>query len=485
MKRFSITYLLIALFVMIGTRTFAHSIAVKNSDGVTIYYSWNNDKTKLSVCYKGSDPYSSTNSYTGKVVIPDSVTYNGTTYPVTSIGSYAFFNCPGLTSIYIPNSVTYIGDVNFGNSPSLTEVHISDIEAWCKIKFASLGANPLRYAHHLYLNDEEIKKLIIPNSITSINPYVFEGCTDFLSIEIPSSVQSIGEYAFYGCSSLESVTIGSGVLTIDNQYFDDVYTPRPTKVIWLTNTPPEGYLNINGKANYVANEQFSSSLSDKIVYPFLSSMFEVDGVKYVPVSPSERTCDAIDCRYDEGTENITIGETVSYKGVEMKVQRICRYGCYKNPYIKNVIISFNGDIEDNAFYGCSNVNQISLINSGNIGESAFYGISGNFTVNINNKGTIGQRAFVNSKGLKNLEIGSNVIDIAASAFAGISGEYVATINNKGAIGQNAFFNSNGLKSLKIGNNVTNIERGAFSGCTALLVAKIENEGTIADNAFNG
>ena len=102
--------------------------------------------------------------YTGSVVIPASVTYDGAEYSVTSIGGAAFWNCSGLTSVTIPNSVTSIGDQAFQNCSGLTSVYISDIAAWCNISF---GDNPLRYAHRLYLGEEEIKDLIIPNSVTT------------------------------------------------------------------------------------------------------------------------------------------------------------------------------------------------------------------------------------------------------------------------------------------------------------------------------
>ena len=114
-------------------------------------------------------------------------------------------------------------------------------------------------------------------------------------------------------------------------------------MVWLPNTPPSGYENVKGTVNYVANNLYTK-LSNATVYPFLNSMFEVDGIKYVPVSPSERTCDAIDCMYDTSAENINIGETVSYKGVSLNVKDIKPYTCYMNKSIKNVVIGNNGYI---------------------------------------------------------------------------------------------------------------------------------------------
>ena len=102
MKHINISLLLTMLICMVGTKTFAYDFAMDNADGVTIYYSFTNNNTELAVSYRG-DYYI---SYKGSVIIPESVTYNAVTYPVTSIGSSAFNDCRSLTSVTIPNSVT-------------------------------------------------------------------------------------------------------------------------------------------------------------------------------------------------------------------------------------------------------------------------------------------------------------------------------------------------------------------------------------------
>ena len=113
MKQQNFKFLLTLLISMMGIETFAHDIEVKNADGVTIYYTWANNNSELSVSYRGTSSGNYSNEYTGNVVIPESVSYNGTTYPVTSIGNNAFYNCNGLTSVNIPNSVTSIGSGAF------------------------------------------------------------------------------------------------------------------------------------------------------------------------------------------------------------------------------------------------------------------------------------------------------------------------------------------------------------------------------------
>lgn len=61
--------------------------------------------------------------YSGEVVIPESVEFKGFSHSVTSIGSFAFYDCSGLTSVTIPNSVTSIGEHAFANCSELLDVY--------------------------------------------------------------------------------------------------------------------------------------------------------------------------------------------------------------------------------------------------------------------------------------------------------------------------------------------------------------------------
>ena len=75
-----------------------------------IFYNLDADDKTATVTFKGDSPGSYDNEYSGNVVIPETVIYNGITYSVTSLGEWCFADCSSLTSITIPNSVTSLGE---------------------------------------------------------------------------------------------------------------------------------------------------------------------------------------------------------------------------------------------------------------------------------------------------------------------------------------------------------------------------------------
>ena len=137
--------------------------------------------------------------------IPASVTYNGKTYSVTSIGYAAFYNCYGLTSVTIPNSVTSIGDGAFSECRNLTSVTIPN-------SVTSIG-------DFAFYECSGLTSVTIPNSVTSIGESAFQYCSGLTSVTIGNSVTSIGDYAFYCCYGLTSVTIPNSVTSIGEGAF--------------------------------------------------------------------------------------------------------------------------------------------------------------------------------------------------------------------------------------------------------------------------
>ena len=139
-----------------------------------IYYNLIPKGNAAEVTYQRVENGKYYSDYSGSVVIPEKITYEGVEYSVISIGNNAFQDCTGLTSVTIPNSVTSIENYAFYGCTGLTSV-------------------------------------AIPNSVTSIGDWTFYYCSSLTSVTIPNSVTSIGNYVFWKCSSLTSVTIPNSV----------------------------------------------------------------------------------------------------------------------------------------------------------------------------------------------------------------------------------------------------------------------------------
>ena len=131
---------------------------------------------------------------------------------VFRINNNAFYNNLGLQTVTF-DKFCGSGDKDaFYNCENISRIDITDLTRWLEISFE--GMNPLYYAGHLYLNGDEIKELVIPESIEEIGRSAFRGCKGLTSITILDNVKTIGLYAFDSCSNVASLSIGDGVETI-------------------------------------------------------------------------------------------------------------------------------------------------------------------------------------------------------------------------------------------------------------------------------
>ena len=237
-KLFSLLLALVAT-----TSLWAHDFEV---DGIYYNYLDNN----VEVTYRGDYYNSYYDEYSGEVIIPSTVTYNGTIYSVTSIGELAFYNCFPLTSVTIPNSVTSIGYRAFYYCLSLTSITIPDSVTSigyaafqeCKsLKSITIPNSVTSIGDDAFADCSSLTSVTIGNSVTSIGSSAFEDCSSLTSITIPNSVTSIGDFAFYNCSSLTSITIPNSVTSIGVLAFE--YCSSLTSI-----TIPNSVTSIGGGA---------------------------------------------------------------------------------------------------------------------------------------------------------------------------------------------------------------------------------------------
>ena len=154
------------------------------------------------------------------VIIPESVSNNGTTYRVTALTEKSFEGRHDIISLSIPSSITSIGEDAFMDCGSNIEVYITSLEAWCEVKFGNQQSSPLSNAKTLFIDGKVVKDLVIPNGITSIPHYSFYQCKSITSLNIPNSVTSVGSSAFEDCVGLTSVILSRGLTKIGGSTFE-------------------------------------------------------------------------------------------------------------------------------------------------------------------------------------------------------------------------------------------------------------------------
>ncbi|MDE6633456.1 MAG: leucine-rich repeat protein, partial [Muribaculaceae bacterium] len=400
----------------------------------------------------------------GEYIIPESVTSIGRRAfsccrvlssveipnSVQTIGYDAFYGCSGLTSVVIPNSVTSIGTDAFNNCSGLTKAEFSSIESLCNISFGGAKGNPLYYAHHLYIDGEEVTEVVIPESVTSIGGYTFSGCRGLTSVVIGNSVTSIGGSAFDGCSSLASVEIPNSVKEIGGSAFSGCSG--------LTS------MVIGSSVQTIGKDVFNKC--DNLT----TLTFNAENCTTTPTFPNS-------------LNTLIFGDKVTY------IPAYAFSKCEKLTSVKipNSVI----EIDKYAFNWCTSLTTVELGNSlTSIGEGAFSYCSNLTAVEIpNSVTTINYRAFESCIRMTSLVIGNSVTFIGKSAFYDCRSLSSLTFNAENLEYE---FTSLGklfpesLEKVVIGNNVRSIPANLFRECINLNSVVIPNSVTsIGNSAFNG
>lgn len=363
---------------------------------------------------------------------------------VTSIGNHAFSGCYCMTSVIIPSTLTSIGSYAFINCINLSLVKITDMQAWCAIDFADAYANPLYYADHLYLNNNEVTHLYIPVSVSAIEDYAFIGLTGLQSVTIPTSVTSIGVDAFKDCTNLTSVTINSIAIASTNYTRTDnlksIFGDQVTSYTFGNLVTAIGGNALFNCAN-MTSVTFLGHVMDIRAFAFSGC----SGLTRVNVSDLAAWC-LIDFA-SPGTNPLYYSHHL--------------FNTSNTEITHLAIPSSVSSIGKNAFTGCIGLLSVTIPNSvTSIGSGAFTGCDGLNRVNISDlkawceivfeDGTANPLAKAHHLYLNNAEI-----------------THLTIPSDVTSIGKYSFRDCIGLTSVTIHNAVSFIGTSAFSGCTGL------------------
>lgn len=517
MKQNLLKSLLFALAVLMAvSQASAHDFEV---DGIYYNISGNN----ATVTYRGASA-SSYYEYTGAVNIPSAVTYNGTTYSVTTIGRSAFNGCTGLTSITIPNSVTTIGEGAFAGCRGLTTVTIPNsvttidrrafysctgltsvtinsvtsignevfgvctgltsviignsvttlgttvFEGCTKLKTVTINSNVLVSKNYTSSSNlktifgAQVTKYIIGENVSSIGDYAFYGCSGLTSVTIGNSVTTIGYYAFHGCTGLTSLTIGNSVTAIDNKAF---YNCSALKTV-----------NWNAiSCDDFTSSPFASSSSKINTFTFGSSVeiipkYLCNGLTGLTSISFPTSVTAILGNAFQGCTGLT---SVSIPNSVRTLGGNSFNGCTGITSLSfgSSLIHING----NAFRGCTGLTSVTIPTSiTSMAETAFNECTNltSITWNAISCDDFTSAPFASaSSNINTFTFGSSVQKIPAYLCQGIPGITSITIpESVTSIGGNSFNGCTGLTSVTIPNSVTTINGSAFKGCSNLTTVTL-------------
>ena len=489
------------------------------------------------------------NSYSGEVVIPATVTA-GNTFEVTSIGSSAFADCGGLTSVTIPSSVSYIGSSAFANCEGLTSVTIPNsvtsidqsafsgcsnlktvnfnaknctsmgsvrypvFENCSSLKTLNIGDNVETIPSSAFNNCRGLTSVTIPNSVTNIGNYAFYDCTGFATITIPDSVISIGESAFSGCSGLETITIPESVISIGESAFSGCsgletvnYNAKNCTSMGSYSYSPFRYcsslktLNIGNNVETIPSCAFSKCSS-------LTSVTIGNSVKNIGSSAFNGCSGLTSVIVPNSVTEIgsaafggcTSLESITLPFVGDKTHTLQDTYQYPFGYIFGTGLFTGGTATTQYYYGSStssttsdtycipsSLKSVTITGSSYLPYGAFRNCSGLTSVIIPNTVTsIGKRAFYKCNGLISLTIGSSVESIGYEAFSGCGSLTSVTIpNSVTSIDYGAFSSCGGLVFVTIPNTVKSISSYVFSGCGCTIYCEAKNKPSGWQGEWNG
>lgn len=472
--------------------TLSASALTYEYNGIT--YDLDPETEKATVTY-ASPSY---NSYSGAVVIPQLVLDSkNTNYVVTAVGSNAFRNCTGLTSISLPVTVESIDSYAFYGCTSLTSLTLPKL-------LSSIGT-------HAFDGCAGITSVTMPTmgELETISDYAFANCSSLEAITLPSGVTSIGEYAFLKDSKLASISLATSLTSVGAHAFEecsaltDITLPAATSVVGayaFAKCAKLNKLTLTDGLESIGSHAFSNctSLSDVTLPNTVTSLGD-HAFSYATGLAAIRLSNGLTEIEDYTFQNCTSLTTLTLPAGVTTVGEHALSSCSKlttltfaegmsiipRTYATTAatvnLPSTALQISDKAFDGFADMDRITLPNGlATIGSLAFNccsalaGIS--LPASVNSFAANALRDCVNLTSITvaagNATYDSRnacnaVIETATNTLlAGCQKSFIPT--DVTAIGAEAFRNCMGLTAITIPQSVASIGNNAFLGCNNLI-----------------
>lgn len=386
------------------------------------------------------------------VDILSEIEVDGKKFPVTEIGEKAFsYNEEYLKRVTLPSSITKIGDSAFWGCLSLENISIP----------SSVNA----IGNQAFAHCRQLESIILPAAISIIGRWVFNDCENLQSISIPTSVSEIEEYAFEGCKSLTSVSFEGAPTFIGKDAFSNCDNITEVNVNslydWLSIEFVNRYSNPTNSS--IATLIIGGEKPENIVLP--EGLIKIGRYAFA-------NCEQI----------LSVSNTTSITEIGA--------GAFMGTSIDQINLSQSMvTIENEVFCDCKKLKSIKIPDSvTSIGNLAFAGCSRLTSIDIPNSVTsLGSGVFSSCRSLSSVTLSNSIISIGASAFSYCDVLSSITIpNSVTSLGDEAFYKCCSLKSIQLSDSQTSIGAKTFSECNLLSSISIPNSVTsIGKEAFFG
>ena len=534
--------LLLLVFITTSICGWSWEDAVKPDFMVdNFYYRFNADHQSVAVTYNflyyPTALHQISDTYSGDVTIPETVTYNDVIYPVTKIDKYAFYHCLQLTSVTIPSSITEIGDHSFGLCYGLTQVNLpNSITSIGERAFVSCSVLttiniPLlltKIEDGCFASCSSLPTISLPEGIVSIGDNAFYNCTTLTTALLPNSLETIGESSFRYCSKLQNITLPEHINKIGNDAFSNCFGLKSITVLCNLgefDSDKGEFVNIGNQDNGIFNkcgeiDVYLNNISNGIAL-IMTGAFNVRGLQEY-TSPRFLLNNNIitEIVIPDGFTNVPSFSFVKIRNLKkvtfpssMKTIGDCAFsGCsdleslsfpealetignYAFGYCTNLeTITFGKSIKTvgtRAFEDCTKISKVEIGDLANWCNIVFdpQNDRANYPVEsqTSNPLSIARKIYLNGKQLQSLKIPSGVKSIGVMAFAGCCKFIDLEIpNTLESIGELAFYGCSDMETIKFGSAIESIGTKAFQKCIGLTTVSLPNTITsIGSEAFRG
>lgn len=445
---------------------------------------------------------------------------------ISSVGAHAFSGFENIESVTLPDGLTSIGDGSFGGCRNLTElkfptslkhIGVSSFATCQSVEKVSIPEGITIIPENAFAFCSKLEQADLPKALEIIGEYAFSGCENLDDIHIPISVDEIKDLAFAGCVGLKNITFAGDAPQIDELAFNEViataYYPANNPswtsntmlhyggtITWLENVTTgscgedatwaldhsTGTLTISGTGSM---DNFSNEFPWEIYRDVVKSVVIENGITTIGEGA-----------FTEYQELRTLSISATVSDISLHAIKGCNnlesitVASDNETYLSENGILFNKDktallkypatkadgyytipdsvvtIEEYAFYGCSNLNNVFISDSvSTIRFQAFVGCSGLTNINIpDSVTTIDATAFAECTSLSVANIGNGINYLNNYVFEYCTSLHIVHLpETLSEIWENAFAYCSSLKRIELPSGMNLISDGAFHDCTAL------------------